>query len=57
MNPDTKPRDDACLARPSSISLLWWVFGAVVSLWVGAQWRFTVYGYFGEDGWLAFGSI
>jgi hypothetical protein len=57
--PDTTPtrQDDAWLARPSTIRLLWWVFAIVLALSVGAQWLFKVKGYFGPDGWFAFGAI
>jgi uncharacterized membrane protein len=57
MDTDSKPRDDAWLARPSTIRLLWWVFAALLALSVGAQWLFKVKGYFGADGWFAFGAI
>jgi uncharacterized membrane protein len=54
---DPKPRDDAWLARPSTIRLLWWVFAAVLALSVAAQALFKVKGYFGADGWFAFGAV
>lgn len=49
--------DDAWLARPSSIRILWWVFAAVLVLSVGLQLVFKVKGYFGVDGWLGFGAL
>ena len=48
---------DAWLARPSTIRLLWWVFAAVLALSVAAQLVFKVKGYFGVDGWFAFGAV
>ena len=50
-------RDDAWLARPSTIRLLWWVFAAVLALSVLAQGVFKVKGYFGIDGWFGFGAV
>ena len=52
-----KPDDDAWLARPSTIRLLWWVFAVVLALSVAAQLVFKVKGYFGPDGWFAFGAV
>jgi len=57
MNTEPKPQDDAWLARPSTIRLLWWVFAALLALSVGAQLMFKVKGYFGVDGWFAFGAV
>lgn len=51
------PRDDAWLARPSTIRLLWWVFGAVLALSVAAELIFKVKGYFRWDAWLGFGAV
>jgi hypothetical protein len=48
---------DAWLARPSTIRLLWWVFAAVLALSVAAQLVVKVKGYFGVDGWFAFGAV
>jgi len=50
------PSNDAWLARPSSIRLLWWVFAAVLLLSVAAQLGFKVKGTFGIDGWMGFGA-
>ena len=50
-------KDDAWLARPSTIRLLWVVFIVVLAASVAAQWLFKVKGYFGADGWFAFGAI
>lgn len=52
----TNPENDAWLARPSSIRLMWWIFAAVLVLSVAAQLLFKVKGYFGVDGWLGFGA-
>ena len=49
--------DDAWLVRPSSIKLLWRVFWGVLALTVAAQLFIKVKGYFGIDGWFAFGAI
>ena len=49
--------DDAWLARPSSIRLLWRIFWAVLALTVAAQPVIGIKGYFGIDGWFAFGAI
>lgn len=57
-NRNEHPRqDDAWLARPETIRLLWWVFAAVLALSVAAQVLFKVKGYFGVDGWLGFGAL
>lgn len=57
--PGTGPggEQDAWLARPSTIRLLWRVFAIVLALSVGAQLLFKVKGYFGVDGWLGFGAV
>ena len=49
--------DDAWLVRPSSIRLLWRIFWGVLALTVAAQILIEVKGYFGIDGWFAFGAI
>jgi hypothetical protein len=51
------PADDAWLARPATIKLLWRVFVVILVLSVGAQWLFKVKGYFGVDGWFGFGAV
>lgn len=56
-NGSDKARDDAWLARPATIRMLWWVFGAVLALSILAQLIFKVKGYFGMDGWLGFGAV
>jgi hypothetical protein len=48
--------EDAWLARPSTIRLLWQVFALVLAASVAAQLAFKVKGYFGVDGWLGFGA-
>ena len=50
-------QEDAWLARPSTLRLLWWVFAAVLALSVAAQLVFKVKGDFGADGWFAFGAV
>ena len=52
-----KPKDDAWLARPSTIKLLWWVFAAILAASVAVQLLFKVKGYFGVDGWFGFGAV
>jgi len=53
-----EPReDDAWLARPSTIRLLWRVFAVVLAVSVAAQLLFKVKGYFTVDGWLGFGAV
>ena len=59
--PSTEPapspaEDDAWLARPATIRLLWRLFAAVLALSVAAQLVVKVKGYFGMDGWFAFGA-
>ena len=54
MNDDHK--SDHWLVRPSTIRLLWWVFGAVLAATVLIQLAFKVKGYFGMDGWFGFGA-
>ena len=49
--------DDAWLARPSTIRLLWRVFAVVLVVAVAAQLLFKVKGYFTLDGWLGFGAV
>ena len=54
---NTNPPDDAWLARPSTIRLLWWVFAVLLARTVAAQGLFKVKGYFGAEGWFAFGAV
>ena len=56
-NETLNKRDDAWLARPSTIRLLWWVFSFVLAISVALQLVFKVKGYFGVDGWLGFGAV
>ena len=49
--------DDHWLARPSTIKLLWRVFAAVLAFTVLLQLVIGVKGYFGVDGWFAFGAV
>lgn len=51
------PENDAWLARPSTIRLLWWVFAAVLLLSLVVQLPFPVKGKFGVDGWFGFGAV
>jgi hypothetical protein len=53
----SRNRDDAWLARPTTIRLLWRIFAVVLAAAVGAQLLFKVKGYFGVDGWLGFGAV
>lgn len=55
--PGARPEDDAWLARPSTIRLLWRLFAVMLALVVVAQWLFPVKGSFGVDGWPAFGAV
>ena len=48
---------DAWLARPESIRLMWRIFWAVLALTVVVQLGIKVKGYFGVDGWFAFGAV
>ena len=57
MQHDRRPEDDAWLARPSTIRLLWWVFAVVLAVSVAVQLIFPVKGKFGADGWFGFGAI
>jgi len=50
-------QQDAWLARPESIRLLWKLFAVVLALTVVAQFFIKVKGYFGVDGWLGFAPI
>jgi hypothetical protein len=52
-----RPGDDAWLARPSTIRLLWRVFAVVLAVSVAVQLLFPVKDTFGVDGWLAFGAV
>ena len=49
--------DDAWLARPSTIRLLWRILWTVLALTVAAQLLIEVKGYFGVDGWFGFGAV
>ncbi len=55
--PERNPEQDAWLARPSTIRLLWRVFAVVLVVTVAAQALFKVKGYFGVDGWFGFGAV
>ena len=45
------------LTRPRTITLLWRVFAVVLALTVLAQVVIGIKGYFGVDGWFAFGAV
>ncbi len=53
---NSNDQNDHWLARPSTIRLLWWVFGIVLLLTVLAQVLISVKGYFGVDGKFGFGA-
>ncbi len=55
--PGARPGEDAWLARPSTIRLLWRLFIVLLVLVVAAQLLFPVKGSFGVDGWLGFGAV
>lgn len=55
--PGTRPKDDAWLARPSTMRLLWQAFIVLLVLVAVAQLLFPVKGKFGVDGWLGFGAV
>lgn len=48
---------DHWLVRASTIRWLWLIFIAVLALTVLAQFLVPIKGYFGIDGWFAFGAI
>ena len=48
---------EAWLARPSTIRILWRVFIVVLLLSIAVQWLFPVKGKFGVDGWFGFGAV
>lgn len=48
---------DHWLARPQTVRLLWRAFAAVLALTVLAQLAIGIKGYFGVDGWFAFGAV
>lgn len=48
---------DHWLVRASTIKWLWRIFIGVLALTVVAQLVIPVKGYFGIDGWLAFGAV
>lgn len=49
--------NDHWLARPTTIKLLWRIFAGVLALTVLAQVVIGIKGYFGVDGWFAFGAV
>jgi hypothetical protein len=51
------PHDDHWLSRPATIRRLWVGFAVVLALTVAAQFVIDIKGYFGLDGWPAFGAV
>jgi len=47
---------DHWLVKPSTIRLLWWVFGAILTLTVLADFFIEHHGHFGLDGTFGFGA-
>ena len=54
---DHDNKADHWLVRPKTIRLMWWGGSFVLALTVVAQWFYPIKGYFGVDGWPAFGAI
>ena len=52
-----RPEDDAWLARPATIRLLWWILWIVLALTVAAHFVIKLKGYFGIDAWYGFGAV
>jgi len=50
------PDHDHWLVRPATIRKLWWIFGVILALTVGAQLFVHVHGYFGIDEWPGFSA-
>lgn len=55
-NSRTADNSDHWLVRPSTIRMLWWVFGVLLAGLVALQLVIKVKGYFGVDGWFGFGA-
>jgi len=51
------PNDDHWLSRPGTIRRLWVGFAVLLALTVVAQFVIDIKGYFGLDGWPAFGAV
>lgn len=51
------PNDDHWLSRPGTIRRLWAGFAVLLALTVAAQFVIDIKGYFGIDGWPAFGAV
>lgn len=49
-----RPDSDHWLVRPSTVRLLWWIFGLILALTVAAQLLVHVHGFFGIDEWIGF---
>ena len=52
-----RPEDDAWLARPATIRLLWRILWVVLALTVAAHLVIKVKGYFVIDAWYGFGAV
>jgi hypothetical protein len=52
-----RPEDDAWLARPTTIRLLWRILWVVLALTVAAHFVIKVPGYFVIDAWYGFGAV
>jgi hypothetical protein len=52
-----RPEDDAWLARPSTIRLLWRILWVALALTVAAHAVINVKGYFVIDAWYGFGAV
>jgi hypothetical protein len=53
---NSRPDEDAWLARPATIRLLWRIFWVILALTVAAHALIKVKGYFGIDAWYGFGA-
>ncbi|HSN71356.1 MAG TPA: hypothetical protein VLT59_07595 [Steroidobacteraceae bacterium] len=54
---DPRPDSDHWLVRPTTIRRLWILAAIALAATVLAQLVFPVKGYFGIDGWFAFGAV
>ena len=57
MRPVDRNDSDHWLVRPRTIKGLWWGGSGILLLTIAAQLLVPAKGYFGIDGWLAFGAI
>ena len=56
-NPRHPDNADHWLVRPSTIRILWWVFGGILAATVIAQVFVHVHGHFTVDEWIGFNAI